>query len=120
MKRAAKTGGRIYITFGPPWFAPYGSHMHFFTKVPWVNILFSERTVMNVRRLFRQDGAARYIDVESGLNKMSLARFDRIVRGSGLRVEWRTHELVKGIDALRLLPFASEFFVNRVNCALRR
>ena len=34
--------GRLFITFGNPWFSPYGSHMQFFTKVPWVNILFSE------------------------------------------------------------------------------
>src|SRR6266446_6644957 len=47
MKSALKSKGSILITFAPPWFAPYGSHMHFFTKVPWVNILFSEKTVMN-------------------------------------------------------------------------
>ncbi len=25
-----RPNGRTLITFGPPWFAPYGSHMHFF------------------------------------------------------------------------------------------
>ena len=44
MKSLIRAKGVILITFGPPWFAPYGSHMHFFCKVPWLNILFSERT----------------------------------------------------------------------------
>ena len=55
MKSALKPDGRLYITFGPPWYAPYGSHMHFFTRVPWVNLLFSERTVMAVRARYRND-----------------------------------------------------------------
>lgn len=40
MKWLLKQDGKIFITFGPPWFSPYGSHMHFFTKAPWANILF--------------------------------------------------------------------------------
>jgi 2-polyprenyl-3-methyl-5-hydroxy-6-metoxy-1,4-benzoquinol methylase len=55
MKSVLKPGGTILITFGPPWYAPYGSHMHFFTKVPWLNLLFDEKTVMTVRTYFRSD-----------------------------------------------------------------
>jgi hypothetical protein len=32
--------------------------MHFFTKVPWVNLLFSEKTVMTVSFRFKSDGGA--------------------------------------------------------------
>ncbi len=32
MKSMLKAGGRLFITFGPPWYAPWGSHMHFFTE----------------------------------------------------------------------------------------
>lgn len=39
----------LLITFGCPWLSPYGSHMHFFTKMPWINVFFSETTVMRVR-----------------------------------------------------------------------
>ncbi len=84
MKSLLKPKGTLLITFGPPWFAPYGSHMDFFIKLPWVNILFSEKTVMNVRSHFRHDGATRYEDIESGLNKMTVAKFERIISASGL------------------------------------
>lgn len=113
-------GGILIITFGPPWYAPYGTHMHFFTRVPWVNLLFSEKTVMRVRAGYRDDGAARYEDVEGGLNRMSLARFERLVARCGLRVRMRRYEAVRGIAALARLPGVRELFVNHVTCVLER
>jgi SAM-dependent methyltransferase len=118
MRAALAPGGRLLVTFGPPWYAPSGSHMHFFTPVPWVNLLFSERTVMAVRARYRQDGARRYEEVESGLNRMSLARFERIVEQSGLRMARRRYECVKGLDFLRHPPLLRELFVNNVSCVL--
>lgn len=106
------------ITFGCPWFSPYGSHMHFFCKLPWVNLIFPERTVMRVRSLYRNDGAMRYEDVESGLNKMSVAKFERIIANAGMRVLFRRYTGVKGYDFLTRLPVLRELFVNRIDCAL--
>lgn len=112
-------GGMLLLTFGPPWWAPYGSHMHFFTRVPWVNLLFSEKTVMKVRSRFRTDGATRYQDVESGLNKMSIAKFERLVQESGLVVERCRYRCVKGLQWLQYLPGVRELFINHVSCLLR-
>jgi SAM-dependent methyltransferase len=119
MKSALKPGGAILITFGPPWHAPYGSHMHFFTKVPWLNLLFDEKTVMTVRTHFRSDGAARYEDVESGLNKMTVAKFEKLIAESGLKVEYRKYECIRGFDLLGKIPRGRELFINNINCALR-
>jgi SAM-dependent methyltransferase len=113
-------GGTLIITFGPPWYAPYGSHMHFFTRVPWVNLLFPEKTVLNVRARYRSDGATRYEEVEGGLNRMSLARFESLIARCGLRVSMRRYEAVRGIDALARLPLLRELFVNHVTYVLER
>jgi SAM-dependent methyltransferase len=118
MRRLLKPGGRLLITFGPPWFAPYGSHMHFFCKVPWLNLLFTERTVMAVRARFRQDGAKRYEDCESGLNKMSVAKFERIIAAAGLKVENRRYDCIKGLNFLGRLPLLRELFINHVTATL--
>lgn len=118
MKTALKQAGMILLTFGPPWLAPYGSHMHFFTKLPWVNLLFSEKTILNVRACFRQDGATRYEDVEGGLNRMTVARFERIVANSGLRIRFRKDEYVKGIRFPGKVPGLRELFTNQVSCIL--
>ena len=110
--------GKILITFTPPWLSPYGSHMHFFTRVPWVNVLFPEDAVMAVRSRYRDDGARRYEEVESGLNKMTVARFERIVASSGLEIEFKRYRCVKGIDVLGAVPLVREFFVNSVSAVL--
>ncbi len=120
MKSALKPDGRLYITFGPPWYAPYGSHMHFFTKVPWVNLLFSERTVMAVRARYRDDGATRYEEVESGLNRMTVAKFERLVRESRMKVVFRDYECVKGLDFLGNVPLVRELAVNNISCVLEK
>jgi SAM-dependent methyltransferase len=120
MLRAMNANGDLLITFGPPWFSPRGSHMHFFTKVPWVNLVFSEKTVMTVRSRFRNDGAQRYEDVESGLNKMSLARFESLIREMHVFPTYRRYECVKGLNGFARIPLLREMLVNRVSVILRR
>ena len=120
MTAALRPGGRILITFGPPWFAPSGSHMHFFTRLPWINILFAESTVMRVRARYRTDGAQRYEDVESGLNRMTVRRFERILRRCGLRAERRQYTCIRRISVLQYLPALRELFINNVACVLRK
>lgn len=120
MTAALRPGGRILIMFGPPWYAPTGSHMHFFTRMPWVNLLFPESTVMHVRSRYRADGATRYEEVESGLNRMTVVRFERIVRSCGLMTERREYSCVKKIRILQYLPLLRELFINNVACVLRK
>ena len=120
MKSALRREGSLLISFAPPWYAPYGSHMHFFTKVPWVNILFSEKTVMRVRSYFRSDGATRYEDVESGLNRMTVAKFEDLIARTGMKVERVEYACVKRLDFLGKIPLVRELFVNQINCILSK
>ena len=118
MIEAVHPTGRILITFGPPWLAPYGSHMHFFTKLPWVHLLFTEKTVLGVRKHFRHDGATRYEEVEGGLNRMTVARFEHLVQECGLKVIFRQDEYVKNLRSLGRVPGIKELFTNQVSCIL--
>ncbi len=118
MKSALKPTGKLLITFGPPWFSPCGSHMSFFTRVPWVNILFPEPVVMKVRSRYISDGATRYEDVEGGLNRMTVSKFEGLVRQCGLEVTYRRYQCVKRLDLLATLPLARELFVNHISCVL--
>jgi ubiquinone/menaquinone biosynthesis C-methylase UbiE len=120
MRSLLNETGIILITFGPPWFAPYGSHMNFFCKVPWMNILFPEETVMKVRGRFRNDGAKRYEDVESGLNKMTVSKFEHIVSLANLEISYRNFECVKRLNLLSYIPFLRELFINLVTVILSK
>jgi len=117
MKSMLRPGGRILMTFGPLWFSPRGSHMGFFCRVPWLNLLFSEKTVMKVRARYRDDGALRYEDVESGLNRMTVRRFEKLVEAAGLRFERRRYRCVKGLPLGRL-PWVRELVVNKISAVL--
>lgn len=118
MKSALHPTGKLLITFGPPWYAPYGSHMQFMTPLPWVNLMFDETTVMQVRHRFRRDGATRYEEVEGGLAKMSVAKFERLVSQCGMKIHHKKYECIKGLDFLGKLPVLRELFINHINCAL--
>jgi SAM-dependent methyltransferase len=120
MKSALRPGGVILVTFGPPWLAPYGSHMRFFTRVPWVNVAFPESAVMKVRSRFIDDGAVSYEDVEGGLNRMTVRKFERLVADCGLELGYRRYNCVKGLGFLAKLPLARELFINHVSCVLRQ
>jgi SAM-dependent methyltransferase len=120
MSTLLRPGGKILLTFGPPWYAPYGSHMQFFCRVPWLNLWFSERTVMRVRALYRNDGATRYESVESGLNRMSIRKFERIMAQSGLRVARARYTCVRQFNALARIPVLRELVINHVTAVLER
>jgi ubiquinone/menaquinone biosynthesis C-methylase UbiE len=120
MTRLVRPGGAVWITFAEPWYSPYGSHMSFFTKLPWVNVLFSEATVLRVRSRYRSDGATRYEDVESGLNRMTLARFERVIGRSGLQVEMLRYRAARNLPLVASVPGLRELFVSAVSCRLRK
>ena len=119
MCEAAKPGGSVIISFAEPWYSPHGSHMNFFTKLPYVNLLFFEEAVMKVRSNFRQDGALRYEDVEGGLNRMTVAKFERIIQGSGMQMDFFRCYPVKGMPWVERLPVLRELLVASVACVLR-
>ena len=83
-----------------------------------MNLIFSETTVMNVRALYRHDAAKRYEDVESGLNKMTVTKFEGIVSQSGLRLEYKKYSCIKRLDWMGSIPLLRELVVNHVSCIL--
>jgi len=119
MKRVLKPGGRIYLTSGL-WYSPYGSHMNFFTKVPWVNIFFKEQTVMKVRGKFRQNRAQKYSEVEGGLNDITIRKFRVVVQKLGFKILMFQLNPVKGIKFLTKVPVLNEFFSNLLIAVLQK
>ena len=116
LKQALAPGGRIFITFGPPWFAPTGAHMGFFCPLPWVQLLFPESAVFEVRGLYRDDKPTSYL--EAGVGKISVGRFERIVRDCGLKMTSCRYDCIKGLDFLQHIPVIRELAINRISCVL--
>jgi SAM-dependent methyltransferase len=71
--------GVCLVSFGPPWYHPWGSHCLIF---PWAHLVFTESAVMDWRLPYKNDGVRRYGDGSGGVNQMTIARFERLVRES--------------------------------------
>ncbi len=87
MAELCKPDGRIWIQFGYTWFHPYGGHLFSLNTFPWAHLVFSETALCRWRADFKSDGARRFGETDGGLNKMTLARFGRMVAASGITVE---------------------------------
>ena len=98
--RVLKPGGRLFINF-PPYFHPTGAHLSDLIGIPWVHLLFSERTLIEgYRELVRglpdeqERLALRFGTDERGrehisyINKMTIRRFRRMIAHMGLTPLW--------------------------------
>ena len=120
MRDYTKPGGTVVVSFAEPWWSPRGSHMDGITRLPWVNVLFSEQTVMSVRARYRSDGAKCYEDVEGGLNRLTIDRFESIMRDSGMDVVSLRLFSVKGLPLVAQIPGVRELLVAAASCVLRK
>jgi SAM-dependent methyltransferase len=125
MRRQLRPGGQLLLAFAEPWLSHSGSHVGNFTRIPgtrrpipWVNLVFSERALLTLRARFRSDRPSRLQDIEGGLNKMTLAKFERIIRASDLRITDLTYFATMGIPLVTRVPLVREFLTSAVSCVL--
>lgn len=71
-------GGSLLASFGPPWLHPLGGHD--FSVFPWAHVLLSERALCRWYSETRSQKVHRFEDVSGGLNRMTIAKFERLVR----------------------------------------
>jgi hypothetical protein len=82
MAELLEPGGSVLVTFGPPWLHPRGGHS--FSVFPWAHLVFTEKALLRWRAGYCSDGARRFAEVEGGLNRMTVRRFERLVADSPL------------------------------------
>ncbi len=108
-------GGKVAISFGAPWYHPYGGHL--FSVFPWAHLVLSEQALIRWRADFKSDGATCFGEVAGGLNQMTIGRFERMIRCSPFRVE---HLETVPIRKLRSVHcrWTREFTTSIVRCLL--
>ena len=79
-----RPGGTLVASFGPTWYHPLGGHL--FSIFPWAHLMFSEDALIAWRSDFKTDGATKFHETAGGLNRMSIARFERIATESAFKV----------------------------------
>lgn len=113
MRGLLRPGGKVLAAFGPTWYHPLGGHIY--SVFPFSHLVFSERALVRWRSLHKTDGATTI--AESGLNKMTISRFIKLVDASPLR--FASFQLLP-IRPLRLIAnrLTREFTTAAVRCVL--
>jgi 2-polyprenyl-3-methyl-5-hydroxy-6-metoxy-1,4-benzoquinol methylase len=73
-----KRGGKAYIGFSPIFKSPFGPHIRSKCRIPWIHLIFSEETIINVlkKRYNYSTTVMRYLDIGgSGVNKLSFYEY---------------------------------------------
>src|SRR5262245_36329611 len=99
MRELLKPTGCVIVSFGPTWYHPLGGHI--FSVCPYSHLLFSESALVRWRSLYKTDGATTI--EESGLNRMTIGRFERVV----VRSPFKFAEF-EPVPIRRLKPLANE------------
>ncbi len=135
--RVLRPGGRVLIWW-VPWWHPYGPHIESLVPIPWCHVLFSEKTLLETcariyempefqPRVWDRDASGekrpnkwRSLTSLPGVNKLSMRRFETMLRSKGWRVARRErHGFSSGVIApltrvFTRLPFLREFVTSCV------
>lgn len=131
--RLLKPGGRIFVNF-PPYYHPYGAHLTDAINTPWCQVWWSENSLIAAYhelvkgqpdekerlslRFSYDDKGREYI---SYINKMTLAKFKRVLKEADLTPEYyKEIPLRKFLTPLAKCPGIKEMFVRMGVCVIRR
>ncbi|HMF99455.1 MAG TPA: class I SAM-dependent methyltransferase [Vicinamibacterales bacterium] len=81
-QRMLKPDGSVIACFGPTWYHPYGGHLY--SIFPWAHFIFTEKALVAWRSTLPNKSAVRSFR-ETGLNQMTIARFETLVEQSPFR-----------------------------------
>ena len=123
MKRCLKLDGLIYIGFGPLYNSPFGDHGITKAIIPWGHLLIKESVLIN--RLNRNLKNKINSIYDLGLNKMSLADYQRVFQESGFsiiyfRINQSSNIISKLFSIIRRIPFLEEYFSHNIYCILKK
>lgn len=131
--RLLKPGGRLFINF-PPYYHPTGAHLSDVIGIPWVHIFFSEKTLIAaykdlVRGLPDEQErlSLRFGKDENGretinyINKMTIRRFQRILKAHNIQPYWYQEIPLRKYFALfAKIPGLKELFVKMCACVIEK
>jgi SAM-dependent methyltransferase len=135
--RLLRKGGTVNILF-PPYGSPWGAHLFAHIRIPWAQFLISEEDLVSMwkkefdreldegavlyseRRIAAINNARTIADL-THLNKMSISKYERILKSTQFRTcLYRAHTPGNLVPCLAILPITREYIVTRVVAVLRK
>ena len=131
--RVLKPNGKLYINF-PPYNHPFGAHLSDAIGIPWVHLIFKEKTLIdgykeimkdnpdgderiNFRIGVNNDGKEYF----SYINKMSSKRFNKIINETKFKLEYyREVPLRNFLAPFSRIKLLNDCFTKMVVCVLSK
>ncbi len=99
LKNFLRQDGQIFFGF-PPWYMPFGGHQqicdHKLGMMPWYHILPKPMYKGILKMIGENEGVIREL-MEIYDTRITIERFERIVRNSGMQFKNKTHFLINPI-----------------------
>ncbi len=100
LKTFLKPGGQIFFGF-PPWMMPFGGHQQiaktkWASKLPWYHLLPRPLYRAALKAFGESEGTIREL-LEIKDTQITIERFERIMKASGLQVKAKQHYLINPI-----------------------
>jgi ubiquinone/menaquinone biosynthesis C-methylase UbiE len=125
--RVLRPGGYFYSVWGPAWLTYNGPHLIKCLSVPWVQLFFSDRTIVEALRRQRNRGQwpTSYLDYKiedfQAMGRVTRARLRRAAHAAGFAIEREEshsrHPIKQWLSKVR--PF-DELLAGELVVALRR
>jgi len=142
--RVLVPGGHVAITF-IPWHHPGGFHLMDYIPIPYANLVFSERAVIetlvemaaqdpavanSISTLTRNPPPTTLDDMGISLSRVTIREFQRMLAATDFNVRHfeligfgrkSKNRLLAGVlDSLTKVPLVNELFTSRINCLLEK
>jgi len=142
--RVLKPGGQVVITF-IPWYHPSGFHLMDYICIPYANLLFNEKVLLDVLLDLAAENP-RIADSIPGLkgnppptsfdemglvlSRVTVIKFRKILQGTKFRVAYleltgfdqktKNPVLRAVLDSLTKIPLINELFTSHIDCILEK
>jgi len=122
-----KTGGKVFIGFGPLYNSPFGAHSRINRKlllnIPWAHLFVPESLL--VKMVNKKNGIKIKNIQDLGLNKFSLKQYERLLFNSGLKIVYYKVNagnslLSELFSFMRRISLFKEFFSYNIYCILEK
>ncbi|QEL17238.1 class I SAM-dependent methyltransferase [Limnoglobus roseus] len=115
IRRVLKPGGLLLLSFGPPWGHPHGKHT--WTRLPgwWTHLLFPQSACMKTIGL-----PADTTWEQLGLHRLTVSKFERLMRASGFRQLYRQYNIQRPVKWLKHVPGVRDLFISEVVAVYRK
>lgn len=122
-KRVIRPGGKICLEF-PPWTAIDAAHLYDYIHIPWCQVFFSDRTLMNVlRRLTPDDQPITKMSYEQHyleLNKITYGEFKKFAQELDFKIIHLDQVMPFKQQFLKYLPIINRYLTRRVMAVLSK